>query len=150
MKLISIVTPVFNEEENINYYYQTVTSAIISLEKKYNFEFIVTDNNSSDKTIELLREISSKDKRFKVFKLSKNYGYQKSLWTGICQSNGDAVIPMDCDLQDPPELIKEFIKHWEDKNKIVYGIRHSRKEKIFGNEKNSRFSHVQKYFLLYT
>ena len=69
MKLISIVTPVFNEE-NINYYYQTVTSAIISLEKKYNFEFIVTDNNSSDKTIELLEKFLQ-DKRFKVFKLSK-------------------------------------------------------------------------------
>ena len=135
MKLISIVTPVFNEEENINYYYETVTSAIVSLEKSYNFEFIITDNNSSDKTLELLRKISSKDKRLKIFKLSKNYGYQKSLWTGICQSNGDAVIPMDCDLQDPPELIKEFIKHWEDKNKIVYGIRDSRKEKFLETKK---------------
>ena len=135
MKLISIVTPVFNEEENINYYYETVTSAIMSFEKSYNFEFIITDNNSSDKTLELLREISSKDKRLKIFKLSKNYGYQKSLWTGICQSNGDAVIPMDCDLQDPPELIKEFIKHWEDKNKIVYGIRNSRKEKFLETKK---------------
>ena len=135
MKLISIVTPVFNEEENINYYYETVTSAIMSFEESYNFEFIITDNNSSDKTLELLREISSKDKRLKIFKLSKNYGYQKSLWTGICQSNGDAVIMMDCDLQDPPELIKEFIKHWEDNNKIVYGIRNSRKEKFLETKK---------------
>ncbi len=150
MKLISIVTPVFNEEDNINYYYETITSSIMSFEKSYDFEFIITDNNSSDKTLELLREISSKDKRLKIYKLSKNFGYQKSLWTGICQSNGDAVIPIDCDLQDPPELIKEFIKHWEDNNKIVYGIRQSRKEKFLETKKIVDFPMFRNIFLLYT
>ena len=129
-KLISIVTPVFNEEENVQFYFDSINAAIKNLEDKYNFEFIITDNNSSDSTLKLFSDICKKDHRLKIFKLSKNYGYQKSLWTGICQSSGDAVIPIDCDLQDPPELISQFIKHWENNNKIVYGVRKSRKEKF--------------------
>jgi len=129
-KLISIVTPVFNEEENVQFYFDGINAAIKNLEDKYNFEFIITDNNSSDSTLKLFSDICKKDNRLKIFKLSKNYGYQKSLWTGICQSSGDAAIPIDCDLQDPPELISQFIKHWENNNKIVYGIRTSRKEKF--------------------
>ncbi len=129
-KVISIVTPVFNEEENVQFYHDGISSVIKKLENKYDFEFIITDNNSDDLTLNLFSDISKNDNRFKIYKLSKNYGYQKSLWTGICQSKGDAVIPLDCDLQDPPELIPEFIKHWENDNKIVYGVRKSRKEKF--------------------
>jgi dolichol-phosphate mannosyltransferase len=128
-KLISIVTPVFNEEESIDYYFEKIFQEIKKLSHSYDFEIILTDNSSTDKTFKKIKEQAKSNKNIRAYKLSKNFGYQKSLWTGICQSRGDAVIPIDCDLQDSPELIKDFINVWNTgEYKIVCGKRTSRKE----------------------
>jgi len=131
-KLVSIITPMYNEEENIVRYFKEMNKAIKKLEDKYNFEFIITDNCSTDNTYKLLEEKAKKDKRIKVYTFSKNYGYQRSIWTGYSKSKGDVTIEYDADLQDPPVLLEKFLKEWENGNKIVYGIRtHRQESKIF-------------------
>lgn len=145
-KLISIITPVYNEEENIKYYYDRITKALDVLQNDYDFEFIITDNCSTDRSFELLREIANDDKRFRIFKLSRNFGYQKSIWTAYCQARGDAVIEFDCDLQDPPELLPQFIKKWEDGYKIIYGVRDKRSESFFKTKQIIDLPYVRKLF----
>jgi dolichol-phosphate mannosyltransferase len=130
-KLISIVTPVYNEEENIRYYYETISKAIVPLQDKYNFEIILTDNGSTDKTFAIIKEIANQDTRICAFRFSRNFGYQKSIFTGFTKAHGDAAIDFDCDLQDPPELIGKFIEEWEKGAHIVYGIRKTRQEGMF-------------------
>lgn len=128
--LISIITPVYNEQENIQYYYDRITAVTDTLSDQYRFEFILTDNRSTDNTFKLLEAIAANDSRVRVFRLSRNYGYQKSIWTGYCQARGDAAIEFDCDLQDPPELLPQFLAKWQEGYKIVYGIRDKRQEKF--------------------
>lgn len=145
-KLISIVTPVFNEQENISHYHDRITKIADSLSEKYDFEFIVTDNCSTDNSFELLKQIAQKDQRFRIFKLSRNYGYQKSIWTGYCQAKGDAAIEFDCDLQDPPELLPQFLEKWEKGYKIVYGVRNKRAENFLKTKQIVDFPFVRKIF----
>lgn len=132
-KKISIITPVYNEEENILIYYQEVTKELKKYRDKYDFEIIIIDNKSTDSSFQVLKKLKDKDKdkELKIYKLSKNYGYQRSIWTGLCQSSGDASIILDCDLQDPVELFQDFIKNWEKGDQIVYGIRNNRQENYF-------------------
>ena len=132
-KLISIIIPVFNEEENIDSCYEKLKMVCDQLNKKYNFEFIFTDNASTDKTFTILKSLQKSDKNIRIFKLSKNFGYQRSIWTGYTLARGDAAIEFDCDLQDPPELLPKFLEKWEMGFKIIYGIRKIRKENYFIN-----------------
>lgn len=125
-KLISIVVPVFNEELNIEYFYGEITRFIDSASKNYYFEIIFTDNHSVDSTSELLMDICSKDVRFKCVRFSKNFGYQKSILYGITRSSGEAVVQLDVDLQDSPNIILEFLDLWESGYQVVYGIRRRR------------------------
>jgi dolichol-phosphate mannosyltransferase len=127
-KLISIVVPVFNEELNIEYFYGEITRFIDSASKNYNFEIIFTDNHSVDTTSELLMDICNKDVRFKCVRFSKNFGYQKSILYGITRSSGDAVVQLDVDLEDSPNIILEFLNLWESGYQIVYGIRRRRSD----------------------
>lgn len=127
-KLVSIVIPVFNEEANIFPLYEALFPIINGCKDLYNFELIFTDNHSTDNTFIQLRELREIDRRVKVFRFSRNFGYQRSILSGCLQSSGDAIIQLDCDLQDPPELILEFLKHWEEGCKVVYGIRRNRQE----------------------
>ncbi|OGC03093.1 glycosyl transferase family 2 [candidate division WOR-1 bacterium RIFCSPLOWO2_02_FULL_46_20] len=127
-KLISLIIPVFNEEENIFLLYQAVMPIINACTDRYDFELVFTDNHSIDSTYEKLSELRELDQRVRVFRFSRNFGYQKSILTGYLKARGDALIQLDCDLQDPPELIPEFIKHWENGCAVVYGVRRSRKE----------------------
>lgn len=99
-----------------------------NLKDNYKFEIVFTDNNSEDNTYFMLEELAKKDKRISVYKFSKNYGYQKSIWMGYANCSGDAAIELDADLQDPPELIEEMLKLREKGYKIVYGVRKERKE----------------------
>tara|TARA_R110002050_G_scaffold70425_1_gene151766 strand:+ start:9643 stop:10602 length:960 start_codon:yes stop_codon:yes gene_type:complete len=140
-KLISIVTPVMNEESNLDFYYQEITK-VINKNKKYEFEIIFTDNASADNTYEKALSICKKDKRFKIYRFLKNHGYQKSILTGYKLTKGDAAIQMDCDLQDPPELINELITFWEKGNRIVYGVRSKRDENFFITFLRRRFYRV--------
>jgi dolichol-phosphate mannosyltransferase len=126
-KLISIITPVFNEEDNIIPFYSRMTGVVDSM-ADYDFEFVFTDNASTDRTFEMLEGLALKDRRVRVFRFSRNFGYQPSIFTGYSMSRGEAAIEYDCDLQDPPELLPEFIEKWEQGYRIVYGERRSRRE----------------------
>ena len=132
-KLISIVIPVYNEEENIHNAYTVVTSIMNELNGKYDYEIIFTDNHSNDRSFEILSTIAKQDSKVRIIRFSNNFGYQRSILTGYNFSKGNAAIQLDCDLQDPPELIPEFIKHWERGYNVVYGVRKSRQEKTLLN-----------------
>lgn len=125
-KLISICIPVLNEEDNIDLVIDSLNKVAKSL-KKYEFEFVFSDNNSSDNTWEKLRVKAKSNKKIKAIKFSKDIGYQNSILCNYYHSSGEALIQLDADLQDPPTLIKNFIEEWEKGYKIVYGIRKTRK-----------------------
>ena len=129
MKKISIVTPTFNEEENIERLCQEIKLEAQSL--KYDYEHIIIDNCSTDKTIEKLRELSSKDKNIKIILNSRNYGHLKSPFHGILQTTGDACILMVSDFQEPINLITQYIKKWENGAKIVLGEKDNSEESSF-------------------
>ena len=126
--LISIIVPVLNEEQNIHRLYTTVNETLAPLASRYDVEFIFTDNHSTDNSYELLRGLAEKDQRVHVIRFSRNFGFQASIMTGYLNAQGDAAIQLDCDLQDPPAMIHEFIQHWEQGYKVVYGVRKKRKE----------------------
>jgi dolichol-phosphate mannosyltransferase len=98
---------------------------------QYEFELIFTDNHSSDKTFGEISRIASVDRRVRGYRFSKNFGFQRSIFTGYMKARGEAVIQIDADLQDPPELISEFITKWEQGYDVVYGVRRSRPEGWF-------------------
>ena len=121
MKKISLVSSCYNEEENLDTLYERVTKAIEPFCDKYEFEYILLDNGSTDKTEQKLRELAQKDKRIKVILNTRNFGHIRSPYYGMIQSSGEAIIYLASDLQDPPELIKDFIEKWEQGYKIVLG-----------------------------
>jgi len=121
-KLISIVTPTYNEEENIEELYNEIKKSISNI-KKYDFEIIVIDNDSTDKTQEILKNIASKDKNFKVIINNRNFGHIRSPYYGILQSSGIATVYLASDLQDPPKYIPELIDKWESGFKLVMAIK---------------------------
>lgn len=120
-KLISIVTPTYNEIENIEELLDRVKKSIVGLD--YDFEFIVIDNSSVDGTQEKLKELARKDSRIKVILNVRNFGHIRSPYYGILQSRGSAAIYLASDLQDPPEIIPEFIAQWEGGYKLVMAIK---------------------------
>jgi len=117
MKKISIVTPAYNEEENIELLCKKVSNELSKL--NYNYEHIIIDNCSTDNTVSILRNICQKDKNVKVIVNNKNYGHITSPFHGLLQSSGDATILINADFQDPVELIPELIKKWEEKKKVI-------------------------------
>ena len=119
MKKICIVTPTYNEEENIKELCNAISSEMKKLD--YEYEHIVIDNCSTDSTIKILRKLADEDKKLKVIINSRNFGHIKSPIHGILQSTGDATILMSSDFQDPPELIPDYIKKWEEGNLVVLG-----------------------------
>ena len=137
MTKISIVTPTFNEEDNIQKLCSSVKAEMDKLNIDY--EHIVIDNCSTDKTIENLKEICIKDKNVKVIINARNFGHIKSPFHGILQSTGDACILMASDFQDPLDLIPTYIKKWQSGSKIVLG------KKISSEENNLVFS-IRKFF----
>jgi polyisoprenyl-phosphate glycosyltransferase len=127
MKLISVVTPCFNEEQNVEALYQQVKDVFDKL-PEYNYEHIFIDNSSSDRTVEILKGISQNDYNVKIIVNVRNFGHIRSPFYGILQSKGDAVILIVSDLQDPPSMIYEFISKWEEGYKIVIGTKTKSKE----------------------
>ncbi len=126
-KLISICVPVYNEEVNILPFYEAVTK-VLATEQQYHFEILFTDNHSEDNTFACLAELAQKDQRIRVLRFSKNFGFQKSIMTNYFNARGAAAIQIDCDLQDPPEMISTFLRKWEQGYKVVYGVRKKRPE----------------------
>ena len=122
MRLISVVTPCRNEEENVREVHELVKRVFADLEN-YSLEHIFIDNASTDKTVAILREIAADDKCVKVIVNARNFGHIRSPYHAILQANGDAVVRLAGDLQDPPQLIKNFVEKWEQGYKIVLGIK---------------------------
>lgn len=120
-KLISIVTPCYNEEDNIDELYQRIVAVMATL--PYDYEHICIDNASTDSTVKKIKELAAKDSRVKLIVNARNFGHIKSPYYAILQSRGDACILIASDLQDPPEMIAEFIKKWEDGYKTVLAVK---------------------------
>ncbi len=127
-KLISLIVPVYNEVDNVRALYDAVTRVMAGLEDRYDWELLFTDNHSEDGTFAILEEIAAADGRVRAIRFSRNFGFQRSILTGYMNARGEAAIQLDCDLQDPPELIPEFIAKWEEGYQVVYGVRRSRQE----------------------
>lgn len=119
MTLLSIVTGCFNEEENVTELYERICRTFAAELPGYEYEIIFIDNASVDKTVEVLKGIASSDKRVKIIVNNRNFGHVRSGYHAILQAKGDAVIGMAADLQDPPELIPQFVRKWEEGYKIV-------------------------------
>jgi len=126
-KLISILTPTFNEQDNVEFLINKVEEQIVKF-PQYDFEHVFVDNASTDSTIEILRNISNEKKHVKVIVNAKNFGHIRSHFHAFLECKGDAVINLVADFQDPIELISEFILKWENGNKLVLGIKKSSKE----------------------
>lgn len=123
--LLSIVVPVFNEEEGIEEFHKRTTSLLDSL-SELRGEVIYVDDGSSDNTYDILLGLAGADSRVKLVKLSRNFGHQVAITAGIDVALGDAVVVIDSDLQDPPEVIKDFIRKWREGYDVVYGVREKR------------------------
>ena len=129
-QLVSVITPVYNEVDNIKDCYIAVRNVFEKQLINYNYEHIFPDNASTDKSLDILKEIAKKDRRVKILVNSRNFGASRSAFNGLLNAKGDVVIyTIAADLQDPPELIPAFIKKWENGYKVVYGIRETREEK---------------------
>src|SRR5438094_1697112 len=130
--LLSIIIPVYNEEENIRPVYDAVNGVITErLSHRYDWELVFTDNRSTDGSFARLAELARDDPRVGVLRFSRNFGFQRSIWTGYAHARGEAAIQLDCDLQDPPELIPEFVRLWEAGHMVVYGVRRTRAAESF-------------------
>ncbi len=117
MKKISLVVPVFNEEDNLREFYNHTT--LVMQHEKYAYNIIFVDDGSSDNSALILAELSANDAHVEAYMLSRNYGHQMALTCGLDNADGDAVITMDGDLQHPPELIPQLLRLWEEGNEIV-------------------------------
>lgn len=124
-KLISIVMPVFNEELGLEPLYRDLNEALENL--PYDFEFIFVNDGSSDGSLSMLMSLRRKDVRVRIINFSRNFGQQNALKAGMDNSQGDAVVLMDSDLEDNPKAIKDFIKNWEEGYDVVYAKRCGRK-----------------------
>jgi glycosyltransferase involved in cell wall biosynthesis len=127
MKLISIVSPCYNEQDNVEYLYQR-TRQTLSQFPKYRYEHIFIDNASTDNTVEILRGLAAKDENVKVIVNARNFGHLRSPQHAMLCAEGDAVAMLLSDLQDPPELIGEMIREWERGTPIIVGIKNSSDE----------------------
>lgn len=126
-KKISIVTPCYNEEANVEELHIQTKAVLDSLEG-YDWEHIFIDNDSTDNTVKILREISQRDPKVKIIINTRNFGGVRSTYYGLLQAFGDAVILLFADLQDPPHLIDNFVREWEKGYKVVQGIKTSSEE----------------------
>lgn len=126
MKKISIIIPAYNEEEALPALMERITKFADDT-KDYDFEFLFVNDGSKDRTIELIKEYREKDKRVCYVDFARNFGKETAMKAGIDYATGDAVVFLDADLQDPPEIITEMIKYWEEGYDDVYAQRKSRK-----------------------
>ena len=126
MKKISIIIPAYNEEESLPILYDRLENLIDNI-NNYEFEILFINDGSKDKTLEIIKEIRQKDQRICYVDFSRNFGKEIAMMAGLDYATGDCVIFMDADLQDPPELIPELIKYWEQGYDDVYAKRKSRK-----------------------
>jgi len=127
LKKISIITPIYNEDENIIDCCKSVKSFFLN--KNYDYEHILVDNSSTDNSLKISKELVSKDKKIKLIINAKNYGIMPSLFSALKYASGDAILTCyACDMQDPIEFLETFIKKWEEGYEVVYAVRKKRDE----------------------
>ena len=137
--MISVVTPCFNEEENVDLLYQKVKEQFEKLTQNYTYEHIFIDNASTDKTVVKLKQIATLDKNIKIILNARNFGHIRSPFYGLTQATGAAVILIVADLQDPPEIIPELINAWQNGYKIAACIKNNSEESFI-------FFHIRKLY----
>ena len=125
MKKISLVIPMYYEEQVAEECYKRVSKVLKGL-KDYDYEIIFVNDGSKDKTLPILEKIADKDKKVKIVSFSRNFGHQAAVTAGLKYVTGDAVVIMDADLQDPPELVPDMLKKWEEGYEVIYGKRKKR------------------------
>lgn len=130
MKMISVVIPTYNEKENIHDGYRRVTDIMQHI-RDYHYEILYIDNCSDDGTRDLLRILASKDQHVKVILNAVNAGWSRSSFYGILNANGDAVVLLAADMQEPPEMIPQFVSEWENGYHVVIGIKSESRENPF-------------------
>ncbi len=121
--LLSVVAPVYNEEEGVAEFYDRTTRALEGISPALEHELIFVNDGSTDDTLAILRKIAEDDPRVRVIDLSRNFGHQVAITSGMDHARGDAVVIIDADLQDPPEVVAEMVERWRDGFKVVYGVR---------------------------
>ena len=126
MKKLSLVIPMYYEEEVAQTCYDRVKENLDKIKDNYNYEIVFVNDGSKDKTLSILKDIAKKDKNVKVVSFSRNFGHQVAVTAGLKYVTGDAVLIMDADLQDPPEVIPDMLKKWEEGYEVIYGKRKSR------------------------
>jgi glycosyltransferase involved in cell wall biosynthesis len=129
-KKISIITPFYNEGEGIDCFYESLSNVLNDI-SGLDFEVVCIDDGSHDNTLDKLISLTDKDSRFQVIELSRNFGKEAALTSGIDVASGDAVIPIDADLQDPPELIPKMIEQWQQGAEVVLARRVDRSSDSF-------------------
>ncbi|NSL17171.1 glycosyltransferase family 2 protein [Tatlockia micdadei] len=128
LPLISISIPVLNEAANLDTLYARLAELRARMAGKCHLEFVFSDNHSDDATWEKLAELAQKDSRIRAIRFSKNFGFQRSILANYLHTRGDAVMQIDADLQDPPEMLETFFEYWQKGYAVIYGIRKRRKE----------------------
>jgi len=127
--IYSVIVPVFNEKEVLNETYMRLTA--VMQKSAGNYEIVFVDDSSNDNSFEILKGLHQKDKRIRIIKFSRNFGHQVAITAGIDYAKGKAVIIIDADLQDPPEVIPRLIEKWKEGYEVVYGERQERKGESF-------------------
>ena len=125
MKKISVVVPMYYEEEIVGECYSELKGVLTNI-KNYDYEIVFVNDGSRDKTLELLEKIAKKNNKVKIVSLATNFGHQAAVSAGLTVVSGDAIVIIDADLQDPPSLIPDMLKLWEDGYEIIYGKRKKR------------------------
>lgn len=128
--LVTVVCPVFNEEASVPLFYERLVRALAVVANKVRFELLFVNNRSTDRTLEIIKGIRERDPRVRYITLSRNYGYQASITAGMGHALGNAIVNIDVDCEDPPEMIPRFIDKWLDGVDVAYGIRDKREEFI--------------------
>lgn len=128
--VISIAIPVLNEEGNIDTLYARLCALAEKMADRCDMEFVFTDNHSDDSTWQMLGRLAATDRRVRAIRFSRNFGFQNSILANYLHTRGDAVMQIDADLQDPPELLEQFFELWQQGYKVVYGIRRKRPEHL--------------------
>lgn len=126
MKKVSVVIPMYYEQEVAEVCYKRVKKVLDELKEKYEHEIIFINDGSKDKTLDILQDIAKVDKNVKIISFSRNFGHQAAVTAGLKYVTGDAIIIIDADLQDPPELIPDMIEKWEQGYEVIYGKRKKR------------------------
>ena len=145
-KLLSVLVPAYNEAENLPSVYNRLTAILQPLEVELDYEVVVLDNASTDGTGDIARGFCLRDDRWRYLRYSRNFGVEASMLAGIDYAAGDAMITIFSDLQDPPELIPEFVRRWQEGNEVVTGILRKRSDQTFLKSLGAKIA----YYLIQT